>query len=129
MEVDLRAHLLADGAVAALVGVRVDWSTRPQADDYPAVVLQVVADPRDQHMKAFQELRGTRVQIDCLSRSAPQKVALREAVIAAIAGPFTQGGTAFGRVAGLAVRDLGEDGDDGFIHRDSIDATIWHKPV
>lgn len=126
-EVDLRARLLGTPSVTERVGQRVDWSRRPQADDYPAVTLLVVSDERPQHMKGFQGLRGSRVQVDVMARTAPEKVALREAVIAAVAGPFIQGGTSFGRSAGITVRDLGQNDTGGFIHRDSIDLTIWHK--
>lgn len=129
METAMRARLLADAAVSAVCGDRVAWTNRPQASAYPAVTMLVISDQYDQHMKGFQGLRGTRVQIDCMARSAAEKVALRDAVIAAIAGPFVQGSTSFDRSQRITVRDLGADSTGGFIHRDSIDLTIWHKEI
>lgn len=129
METALRARLMADGAVAAIAGTRIDWTNRPSATAYPAVTLMVVSDPRPQHMKGFQGLRGTRLQIDTMALDAATKVALREAVIACVVEPATEGGTVFGRGFINNVVDRGEDvPGQGFIHRDMIDATIWHKP-
>lgn len=128
METALRARLMADGAVAAIAGTRIDWSNRPSATQYPAVTMLIVSDPRPQHMKGFQGLRSTRVQIDPMALTPAQKVALRDAVIACIVEPATEGGVIFGRGFINNVVDRGEDvAGQGFIHRDMIDATIWHK--
>ena len=126
MEVDLRARLLDDAAVAAFVGTRVDWTVRPQKDQLPAVVLQLVADLRTQHMGGFQYYRETRIQVDCFGRLRRDVVALREAVISCLAGEAVKGDTDFLRAFINTVQDMGEQTDTGFIHRDMIDITIWH---
>lgn len=128
METALRARLMADAAISAIVGNRVDWSNRPSANAYPALTMMVVSDVRDQRMKAFQALTRPRVQFDCMALTAGEKVALREAVIACLAPRATVGGVKFEPVTGVNIVDAGEDKPGvGFIHRDSVDAIIWHK--
>ena len=122
----LRSRLLVDSALAALIGTRVTWTIRPQGAPYPAVVLSLISDGRPQRMKGFQALRDTRVQIDCYAETALSKLAVREAVIAAIAPAAVVAGTTFARCFIEAVRDRGDDSTTQFIHRDSIDATFWH---
>lgn len=127
----LRQRLLDETAVAALVGSRVDWTRRAQDGALPAVVLTLVSDPRPQHLEGFEARRQSRVQIDCLASGANGKTraevaALREAVIAVLAPAATVGAITFGRSTFDPVRDLGEDTESGFVHRDSFDAYIWH---
>jgi hypothetical protein len=126
MEIDLRQRLLDDAAVAAIVGTRVDWTVRPQATALPAIVLQVVNDTRSQHMSGFDYFRQTRVQIDCYGRLRRDVVALREAVIAALADEAVQGDTEFLRAFVNNVVDMSEQVETAFIHRDMIDMTFWH---
>ena len=127
METALRAKLLAAAPVTNIVGTKVDWTKRPQGNTLPAVVLIMVTDPRPQTMDGFVGFRETRVQIDCYGASRAQVVTLREAVIAAIAVPGTTGGVIFGRAFINNVLDRGEDRETGFVHRDMIDAAIWHN--
>lgn len=124
IETALRARIKAAAGVSAIT-TNVEWVKRPQGSAYPAVVLQVITDPRPQHMKGFQELRATRVQIDVFATTAPVKAALREAVIAAIAPSGTFSGLRFERAFIEDIRDLSEGTDTTFIHRDSIDAMFW----
>lgn len=122
----LRTRLKDDTAVAAIVGTRIDWTVRPQGSALPAVVLQIIADGRPQHMQGFQRFRETRVQIDCFATTRAAASALSAAVIAAITPAAEVSGTAFRRAFIDTVRDLGANTDTGFVHRDSIDALIWH---
>lgn len=126
METALRARLKSAGAVTAIVGTRIDWTERPQRSALPAVVLQVVADSRAQHMAGFAGFRATRVQIDCFAVKRDTVVQLREAVIAAAVPAAEQDGIEFLRAFVNAVRDRGENSETGFVHRDLIDLTIWH---
>lgn len=127
METALRARLLNDPAVAAIIGNRVSWIERPQRSAYPAVVLQIVSSPRPQHMGGVQSFRQSRIQFDCFATTARQAAELCEAVIAAIVPAGESGETKFLRGFINDVRDLGEDTDGGFVHRRSIDAYIWHE--
>lgn len=131
-ETALRARILADAGVLALVAdddagnPMVDWSVMRLKGRYPAVVLTLVFDARPQDLDGVTGLRSSTVQIDIYGRERAQVVPLREAVIAAISGPYTQGGVQFGRAFIQSVRDLGDDSAAEFVHRDSIDAQIWH---
>ena len=58
----------ADETITGLIGGRIEWGRRIEA--IPAVTLQVVSDPRPQHMKGFQTVRSTDVQIDVRSATA-----------------------------------------------------------
>lgn len=127
METALRARLLANPAVSAIAGTRVDWVQRPQRSAYPAVVLQIVSAARPQHMSGLTSFRRSRVQIDCFATTQKQAVELCEAVIAAITPADASGSTEFLRGFVNDVRDLGEETEGGFVHRRSIDAYLWHE--
>ncbi len=124
-ETALRARIKSADVIAT--GAPVEWVKRPQASAYPAVVMQVVSDPRDQTMTGYQVKRRTRVQIDVFALDAATKVSLREAVIAAVSPRTVVEGVAFERVRDVTVRDLSTQGETQFIHRDSIDAVFWWK--
>jgi len=126
-EPSLRTRLKDDAGVAAIVGTRIDWTVRPQGSSYPAVVLRTISDGRPQHMGGFQNFRETRVQIDCFAATRATASALSAAVIAAIAPAAEVSGVTFRRAFIDTVRDLGANTDTGFVHRDSIDALIWHN--
>lgn len=125
MQTALRARLLAAAPVTALVGTRVDWVDRPQGAALPAVTLQIISDLRPQHLKGFQPLRDTRVQVDVWAASYAQKAQLVEAVIAAAVPESTTGGIVFNRAVVDGLRDLGEQNETQFIHRTSIDLIVW----
>lgn len=128
----LRRRLVESPAVAAIVADRVFWDERPQASALPAIVLQVVSDPRPQTMKGFQAARATRVQADCMAQTGPAGggpaivAALVEAVIAAVAPAAQVGGTAFSRSFVDAARDLPERTEHGIVNRTSLDLIVWH---
>lgn len=121
----IRERLLAAPAVTAASN-GVDWTERPQGEDYPWLVLQVISDPRPQDLKGFHVMRGSLLQFDALALERAQVVALRDAAIAAIAPAGEFFGVRFGRTMFEPVRDLGRNTETGFVHRDSFDATIWH---
>lgn len=106
-------------------GSRAYWVERPQAAALPAVTLQIVSDQRPQHLKGFNELRDTRVQIDCWGDKYGDVVALKEAVLAAVVPENTANGIRFNRAIIDSERDLGEQGTTKFIHRASIDLIVW----
>lgn len=122
----LRARLTADATVAALVGNRVYWVTRPQADGLPAITLQIIFEDRAQHMKGVQGLQSTIVQIDGWASSYGQGKALKEAIIAALLPAETSNGVTFGR-AFVRSRDLSERTETQLIHRPSLDFTFFYS--
>jgi len=120
-------RLLADASVSGIVGMRVNWVVRPQKEALPAVTLQVVSDPRPEHLKGFDGARATRVQCDCWASDYLTAAALARACITALRQPATVNGKKFGNARVDGQRDLGETGVDGsFIHRQSVDFVIWH---
>lgn len=126
MQAALRARLLADASVAALVGTRVSWVERPQGDALPAVTLTTIAGDRDQHLKGFTGMRSTTVQADCWASGYGQARALAEAVIAATVPAGSFSGVQFGRTFAGEPRDLGDSASGTFIHRQSVDLTVYH---
>lgn len=119
-------RLLADPGVAGLVGDRIHWGIVPQGTPLPYVRLQVVSDPRPQHLKGYEGARTSRVQSDSFAATYAASRAIAEAQVAALTEPADHGGVRFGGIAAQGPRDLGEDGDDGFIHRASIDLLVRH---
>lgn len=123
----IRARLLAAAPVAAIVGTRVDWMTRPQKSALPAITLQTVSDSRPEHLKGIDGARSTRVQVDCWAATYGAALTLARAVIAALQEPATISGKKFGNARVDSQRDLGENlADNSFIHRQSVDLVIWH---
>lgn len=125
MQGALRARLLAEAPVTALVGQRVYWVDRPQAAALPAIVLQVISDPRPQHLKDYDELRETRIQMDVFGATYAQVRSVTEAALAAVVPEDTSNGIIFNRALVDGARDLGERTETQFIHRHSTDLLIW----
>lgn len=109
MEEDFRALLLADTAVAALVGDRIDWGERPQGAGYPALVLNVITNIEGFHMNGRNRLFEGRVQVDCYGLTYGAAKALSRAVISLLhchrAGRFRL-------VTHVAMRDSREGGSN-----------------
>lgn len=119
----LRGRLIA---AATPAGSRVSWVQRPQASALPAITLQVVSDPRPQHLKGLQGTRATRVQVDCWADSYGGALAIARACIAALQAPTTFAGKQFGNAEVFGQIDLGEDANGSFVHRQAVDLNIWH---
>lgn len=122
MQGALRARVTGASTTA---GQRVYWVDRPQAASLPAVTLQIISDFRPQHLKGFNPLRDTRVQIDCWAATYAQVTALKEAVLAAVVPENTSNGIRFDRAIIDGERDLGERTETQFIHRASVDLVVW----
>jgi hypothetical protein len=132
MEADLRARLLANGAVAALVGTRCAWGERPGANALPSLTLTAITPGRGYTHQGADALHGAGVQVDCWAASHLAASQLRDAVIAAIEPKdVTVGATLFGPAFLEADRDAEpEDLDGGVrIFRRILEFTIWHAPA
>lgn len=121
----LRSRLKADPGVAAICK-EIHWTVRPQGTGYPAIVLTLVDDQRPQHYRGFHSARLSRVQIDCMALTALQCSALTEAVVAAVAGPFTQEGIEFQRTQFETTVSRGASDGAQFVHREQTDIIVWH---
>jgi hypothetical protein len=126
MQAQLRSRLKDNLTVASLAGGRVDWNVRPQAKGFPAITLQIVSDPRPQHLGGNQAARGTLVQADVWSTSYPDAATLREVVIAELVPAETLDGVIFQRSFVEMIRETVERTDEGVIHRVSIDLMVNH---
>jgi len=75
----VRAHLLADPQVAALVGDRIYYQTRPDGAEYPCIVLTTISDvpQRDLQGRAWTE---TRIQLTVMSQTEPGAETVARAV-------------------------------------------------
>lgn len=125
----LRARLTGAAAVTAIVAQRIYWVDRPQAQPLPAITLQIIDEPRDQHMGGFQNLQFVLVQIDIWATTYAQGKALKEAVIAAVTPEVTANGIEFGTATNIRIRDLSERTETQFIHRPSIEARFNYSPA
>lgn len=124
----LRARLIADAGVSALVGTRIFPMIRPQDSALPAVRYQVISDPRPEHLKGYDGARSSRVQYDCFAETYLGARALANAVIAALALPAIASGVTFGRGKAEGPRDGGEDVAGGkFIYRAIVDLIVEHR--
>lgn len=131
MEEALVALLLANVSVSALVDDRVHWLALPQGAQLPSIVLTVVTDIGQVTYQGINDLRDTRVQIDCYgeSYSAAKTVARTVAGnLDGFKGVFS--GVSFEGVFQDSERE-GRDDDNlpDIIFRNSRDFRIWHKGV
>ena len=131
LETALSARLLNDAAYKAAMSGRIDWMRRP-GRTLPATTLQIISDPRPQHMKGFQT-RQTRVQIDIWAASPKQAAELREMAIAILVPAAQIEGVRFQRAAianirpGMEQEGATEGQPQGELYRESIDFIFTHN--
>lgn len=82
MEEALRAHLVADAGLGALVADHIQWDVRDEAS--PCVALHLVDGPPDQTLKGKSGLVPYRVQADSWGRTFLEAKAVGEALLAAL---------------------------------------------
>ena len=130
MKEALRAHLLADAGVSALVGTRIAWGGRPRGSAMPSVALHLIDGQRDYAMQAPTGLVRARVQADCWALTYADATSTSRAVLAALSGlRQTVAGVQFQGIFAIDQRDLSEDGTgaDEVFYRESLDFEIWHS--
>lgn len=110
MQEGLRALLLADAGVSALVGTRVTWGARPQGSALPAVVLHLISDVPGYTLAGDNGHRDSRVQVDSIGEGQPlSALNVARAVQAALSGySGTVAGTIFQGIFIDQTRDLSE---------------------
>lgn len=84
MEELLRARLLANSALVALVAQRVVWLERPQGATLPSITLQIVSAPRDYTLSGPQGFLRYLVQIDVWASSYKSMKQAARATVAAL---------------------------------------------
>lgn len=111
----------------ALPGVTVVWDARPQASDYPALVLEMAAGARARHYGGTMTTQGDRVQASVFAMTQKEAKTLRDTAMTVLEGAGTEGGITFqgGFVNFYASRST--DTNTATIYSEIIDATIWHS--
>lgn len=82
LEDAIEARQRGDELIDGLVAGRIGWGTSLEGE--PAIINQIITDPRPQHYKGFHSVRGTAVQVDVWARDAAIARRLREALIRAL---------------------------------------------
>lgn len=126
IEEALRAVLLADAGVAALVGTRVYPLVLPQAGTLPAITYQVVAGDADYVMEGASGLAFKRVQVDCWADTYSAAAGLRAAVTAALGGFAGSAGSPAVRIQG-AFKTMEADGYEDALER--AGPRLWRKTI
>jgi hypothetical protein len=130
----LLARLLGDVAIKAATGSRVEFGRTFIA--LPAISLQIISDPRPQHLKGFHSSRPTDVQIDIWAKNVETGAPLRELVIGLLVQAAESDGVRFQRAMITNVRAGAEQQQAGpvpvqriraEVHRTSIDITFTHN--
>lgn len=120
------ARLVADTTVNGLTGGRVSWVRRKQGDALPAVVLSGVGGSADDLLVEDADIIESLVQADCYAETHVAAWALARAVTAALKEAATVGGFEFWNSEISRPVDLGEQTDEGFVHRAMLNMTIRH---
>lgn len=130
---DLRTYLLADTAVAALIGTRLYPDALEQGCELPAAVYQVISRTHVQHLQGITTAGTVRVQIDCYAATRLAADAVAEAIVAALrllaATPAAIGaGTFVGdlEIQGPRSEATGpDDGSDEWEYVASLDVILY----
>lgn len=132
LETDLRAFLIAQPAVAALIADRVFPAPAPQDTAYPFVTWTLITGQEVSSLTGPSGLRYPAYQLDCWADererggSYLQAVAVAKAVRTALNG--YSGMWDSGRVSAMFLdeRDTRDDQEQHLVAR-SMDFRIWHE--
>lgn len=124
----LRARLLEDVAIAALVDERVTWLTRPQGEALPAVTLQLISGVHPQHLEGFEK-QEARVQLDAWAETTLEAATIVTAAKEALAPGGVHEEVQFSRMFFEGEGDFAERQGDTTIYRVTIDLIFDHEPA
>jgi hypothetical protein len=127
IEAALRAVLIANAGVTALVGTRVYVGILPQDPTYPALTIQPVGYNADNHLTDAGDLQWDRLQIDAWGETYAATHQLYKAAIDAINGNDFSG-TGY-RIGSVTVQVGGgyRYEESVKIHRRHFDVGIWFE--
>lgn len=136
VEAAILEHVLADAAVAALVGERGYMELAPQSASRPLIVAQLVSNAGERHLGGPDSLAQARVQIsisaDSVSDRALVSIAVREALDGLQSQTLGTGEVAT-VVRSIALEDrrnmaepLG-DASQRVRYRQIMDFMVWHR--
>lgn len=124
MEEVIRSTLLADSAVAARVGGRVNWGSHPQGAAFPAVVLTVISGVSYHVLSGPSGNADGRVQVDCYAMTYGAMKGLARDVIAALDG--LRSGDVLAAFH-IGSRDMREGAEPDRLYRASLDFTVTYR--
>jgi hypothetical protein len=130
MQEDLRAMLLAEPELTALVGTRITWNGRAQGSPLPAIVLTTVSEVTDYTYGASVTLLTSRVQADIWATSYGSAIGVDRAMAPTLNGYRGHyGATDFEGIFLESRFDGAEEpaAGAGPIHRISRDVIVKHK--
>lgn len=131
MEEAFTNYLLGSTDLAALVGERITWATRPQASLLPAIVLHKISGAPEYADEGEVGLLSARIQIDCWGGTYAEAKAVAREVMARLSGD----GAAFNQDNIEFLSCFNEDEQDSFergtggedLYRVRQDFSIWYK--
>lgn len=129
---DLRDRLLADAALANLLGTRIAWFEAARGwTTYPQLVMQEVSVIREATHQGHDGLDEVRVQFDIYDETAADLELIEAALLAEMEqGEVIVGSTAFG-YGFLSNRGMGTDdlANTQRLHRLRMDFQFFHETV
>lgn len=118
----LRARAIGDPSLAALVGSKVTWVSRPQRAALDALTFQTINEDMPQHMGGFTGLNPALVQIDAWATSHKKANEILAAALAALIPANSANGIRFDRAFVQRKGDLpAEDVPNSTVFRASAD--------
>jgi hypothetical protein len=105
------------------------WGERPQNSPLPAIVLTIINDPIPAHLKDYQEVRSTLLQMDVYAPKYNDAAAIKHAAIEILKVPAVISGKVFACSFVERQRDSIETSGTININRQSVDFSIWHVGV
>jgi hypothetical protein len=125
----VRAYMLTNAPLVALVGEKIRPLRRGQGDGLPIVVLQVAGHVPEYTLIAGIPFAETRLQVDCWAETFAGAEALARAVKAVLSGArFTSEGVVFSGVFLISERPGFEaDGPTSRLVRTILEFRVWHS--
>ena len=90
------------------------------------IVLTQVGGTESQYLKGDDDMIESIVQVDVYAKTRIKAESLARAARDALMPPADEGSVKFWRASASALRDLGEQETEGFVHRLSRDFTLRH---
>jgi len=119
--------LQADASVFGLVGNRVYPAKSPQDPVMPCVVYQTISCVRDSTQDGLSGYVTTRVQFDCLSRTAVQADELAKKVVQALCEPHPSPASGNVQIFSAFADDQRDEWSDELeVHVTSVDIMFEH---
>lgn len=124
----LRDVLRDADAVQSFVVERVYRDERPQGDPLPAIVIQLISDPRIYSAAGAMKFRRARLTIECLATSRGAADEIADAVIAEIDARALSERPEIESVTVIDVRNDSSRDSPATTFRTAIDVMVLHYP-